>query len=251
MLEAGHQLAVLAIDPSSQITGGSILGDKTRMEWLSQQKNVFIRPTPSGLSLGGVSRKTRETMLLCEAAGYDMIFIETVGVGQSETIIAEMTDFFLLLMLAGAGDELQGIKRGIMEMADAVIITKADGENEKYAQQAKQNYANALHLFPAKESKWIAQTHICSAQTGLGLAQIYLMLQKFEEQTKFNAWFFEHRKQQNLKWLRQTLLQKLEDDFFADSQIKHQYEILAQDVANNILSPAHAADILLGFFKKK
>jgi LAO/AO transport system kinase len=247
-LEKGHRLAVLAIDPSSQVSGGSILGDKTRMEKLSVRKDVFIRPSPSGDSLGGVGRKTRESMLLCEAAGFDFIIIETVGVGQSETMIAEMTDFFLLLMLAGAGDELQGIKRGIMEMADAVVITKADGDNQRNAENARRNYANALHLFPAKDSAWIAETHTASAMTGLGLEKIYEMLLRYERTTKANNFFEKNRAEQNLRWLRQTVMQRLEEDFFGNEKVKNLFESIRDDVKSGKIFPASAADLLIKLF---
>ena len=173
------KIAVLAIDPSSQRSGGSILGDKTRMEKLSNHKNAYIRPSPARSSLGGVSRKTRETMLLCEAAGFDIILIETVGVGQSETIVKGMVDFFLLLMLAGAGDELQGIKRGIMEMADMLVITKADGENKNAATKAKSQYKHALHLFPPNDANWTVPVEICSALENEGIEKIWKSIDAF------------------------------------------------------------------------
>ncbi|MFT7056278.1 MAG: LAO/AO transport system kinase, partial [Roseivirga sp.] len=184
-----NKLAVLTVDPSSQLGKGSILGDKTRMESLSRNPKAFIRPSASGSTLGGVSGKTREVMLLCEAAGYNVIFVETVGVGQSETLVHGMVDFFLLLMLAGAGDELQGIKKGIMEMADAVVINKADGDNIKPAQRAKIEYQNALHLFPASESGWIPEVKTCSAIKGEGLSAIWQMMEKYLQQVQTNNFF--------------------------------------------------------------
>src|ERR1700739_1619229 len=176
LVQKNHKVAVLAVDPSSTLSKGSILGDKTRMEVLSGKNDVFIRPSPSGGSLGGVERKTRESILLCEAAGFDYILIETVGVGQSETEVHHLTDFFLLLMLAGAGDELQGIKRGIMEMADGIVITKADGTNVAKAKTARADYANAIHLFPPTESGWIPEVKICSSTERTGITEVYEMI---------------------------------------------------------------------------
>jgi LAO/AO transport system kinase len=208
----------LAIDPSSNVTGGSILGDKTRMNWLSQQENVFIRPTATGNNLGGVARNTREAIILCEAAGYDVILIETVGVGQSETVVHSMIDFFLLLMLSGAGDELQGIKRGIMEMADAIVITKADGENLLKAKQARSQYANALHLFPAKESQWIATSQICSSLQNEGLNEIWATIESFFNQVTLNGWLLQNRKNQELSVLREHLSFLLQQEFFGKQE---------------------------------
>src|SRR4030042_1976522 len=192
----GRKLAVLAIDPSSKRTGGSIMGDKTRMETLSQDPDAFIRPSPSGGTLGGVARKTKETIILCEAAGFDTIFVETTGVGQSETAVHSMVDFFLLLMLAGAGDELQGIKRGIMEMADAIVITKADGTNVQRAETAKTEYANALHLNPPAESGWIPEALTCSAKEGKGLEVIWQTILSYVNPTGENGHFQINRDRQ-------------------------------------------------------
>ena len=218
-IEKGFKLAVLAIDPSSNVTGGSILGDKTRMEWLSQQENAFIRPTATGKNLGGVARNTNETIRLCEAAGYDVIFIETVGVGQSETLVHSMVDFFLLLMLAGAGDELQGIKRGIMEMADGIVITKADSGNEKLANLAKAQYKNALHLFPAKESNWIPETKTCSSLNGQGLVEIETMIESYFNLTLNNGWYSENRKQQEIQRFQEILDNALLARIYSDDKI--------------------------------
>lgn len=190
----GKKLAVLAIDPSSQVSGGSILGDKTRMERLSTDPNAFIRPSPSGKALGGVANCTHETMLLCEAAGFDTVFIETVGVGQSETAVAGMVDFFLLLLLPGAGDELQGIKRGIVEMADLLVVNKADGDRMDLAKAARQDYAHALHLFPLKENGWQPKALTCSALTGAGLDQIWQLMLDFQTQAKASGWFEQNRR---------------------------------------------------------
>ncbi|MBM9546924.1 methylmalonyl Co-A mutase-associated GTPase MeaB [Leptospira sp. 201903074] len=215
LLEQNHKLAVLAIDPSSQRTKGSILGDKTRMEVLSKSANAFIRPSPSSGSLGGVARKTRESMYLCEAAGFDTIIIETVGVGQSETQVHSMVDFFLLLMLAGAGDELQGIKRGIMEMADLIAINKADGPNEPYAMRARVEYESALHLFPAPESKWTPRATTCSAIGGRGIAEIWKLILDYVSATKTNGYYAKNREDQTRMWFEETLKEVVLEQFFA------------------------------------
>ena len=201
----GKKVAVLAVDPSSTISHGSILGDKTRMEELVKNKNAYIRPSASGETLGGVARKTRETIILCEAAGFDVIIIETVGVGQSETAVHSMVDFFLLLKIAGAGDELQGIKRGIMEMADAIIINKCDGDNVRKSQLAKTEFGRALHLFPAKKSGWTATSATCSAITNQGIEETWNTILEFENLTKNNKYFVERRKEQNQYWMLETI----------------------------------------------
>jgi len=220
ILAEGKKLAVLTIDPSSQKTGGSILGDKTRMEKLSQSKNAFIRPSPSGDALGGVAQKTRESMLLCEAAGFDVIFVETVGVGQSETAVKNMVDFFLLLMLAGAGDELQGIKKGIMEMADTIAINKADGSNMDSAKRAKKEYQNALHLFPANENGWIPKVKTCSALNDDGLSEIWKLLKDFQVQQMKSGFFDQNRKEQSVHWMHQTIHHFLNRNFYQSPEIK-------------------------------
>ncbi|WP_250632305.1 methylmalonyl Co-A mutase-associated GTPase MeaB [Rhodoflexus caldus] len=216
----GKKLAVLAIDPSSPVTGGSIMGDKTRMEQLSHNPMAYIRPSPSGSSLGGVSRKTRETMLLCEAAGFEVIFVETVGVGQSETAVHSMTDFFLLLMLAGAGDELQGIKKGIMEMADAVAINKADGDNIKRAKIAQAEYRNALHFFPPKPYGWQPKVLTCSALEGNGLEDIWQMMQDYRRLTESNGWWERKRMQQQEAWLKELIAEQLLENFYGNMMVK-------------------------------
>jgi LAO/AO transport system kinase len=216
----GKKLAVLAIDPSSPVTGGSIMGDKTRMEQLSHNPMAYIRPSPSGASLGGVSRKTRETMLLCEAAGFEVIFVETVGVGQSETAVHSMTDFFLLLMLAGAGDELQGIKKGIMEMADAVAINKADGDNIKRAKMAQAEYRNALHFFPPKPYGWQPKVLTCSALEGSGLEDIWQMMQDYRRLTESNGWWERKRMQQQEAWLKELIAEQLLENFYGNMMVK-------------------------------
>ncbi|WP_291728178.1 methylmalonyl Co-A mutase-associated GTPase MeaB [Bernardetia sp.] len=239
------KVAVLAIDPSSQRSGGSILGDKTRMEKLSNHTNAYIRPSPAGNSLGGVSQKTRETMLLCEAAGFDVILIETVGVGQSETIVKGIIDFFLLLMLAGAGDELQGIKRGIMEMADMLVITKADGENKKAATRAKSQYKHALHLFPPNEAKWTVPVEICSALENEGISDIWKNIEKYIEQTIENRFFQHNRSQQNKQWLHQTIEERLKRDFYKNENVKNQLVELENQVANGNRNAVEVAKELL------
>jgi len=211
-----NKVAVLAVDPSSQLSKGSILGDKTRMEKLSVHPNVFIRPTPASGNLGGVADRTRETILLFEAAGYNYILVETVGVGQSETEVRNLTDFFLLLMLAGAGDELQGIKRGIMEMADAVVITKADGINIDKAKVARSEFTHAIHLFPASESGWIPEVLSCSAVEGKGISEIILMIEKYKRLVISNGYLDHNRNTQKIHWFRQLILERLKHDFFSN-----------------------------------
>lgn len=212
----GKKIAVLAVDPSSTKNRGSILGDKTRMYKLSQNPNAFIRPSPSAGSLGGVANKTRESILLCEAAGFDIILVETVGVGQSETAVKNMVDFFMLLMLAGAGDELQGIKRGIMEMADLLLINKADGENAQNAKLASGEYKRALHLLPPNENDWIPQVKLCSALNQIGIEGAWRTIQEFENQQKLKGYFEGNRIDQNLHWfdeaLGQLMLTKLQEN---------------------------------------
>ena len=250
VLDNGLKLAVLAIDPSSNVTGGSILGDKTRMNWLSQQENVFIRPTATGNNLGGVARNTREAIILCEAAGYDIILIETVGVGQSETVVHSMIDFFLLLMLSGAGDELQGIKRGIMEMADAIVITKADGENLLKAKQARSQYANALHLFPAKESQWIATSQICSSLQNEGLNEIWATIESFFNQVTLNGWLLQNRKNQELSVLREHLSFLLQQEFFGKQEWLTALYLKEEAIQQGKITAFKAAEELFEKFKK-
>jgi len=216
----GKKLAVLAIDPSSERTKGSILGDKTRMEDLSIDPNAYIRPSPSAGSLGGVARKTRETIILCEAAGFNHIFIETVGVGQSETAVHSMVDFFLLLMLAGAGDELQGIKRGIMEMADAITINKADGNNIEKAGLARIQYQNALHLFPAAESGWNPKVLTCSAYMKTGISEIWETIDEYLIHVTNNNYFQHRRNEQSKFWMYETINEQLRNNFYQNEKIK-------------------------------
>ncbi len=222
----GNKLAVLAIDPSSSKSKGSILGDKTRMEELSTKNNVYIRPSPSSGTLGGITQSTYETILLCEAAGFNFIIIETVGVGQSETSVSKISDFFLLLMLAGAGDELQGIKRGIMEMADALVITKADGSNLEKAKAARAEYAHAMHLLQAPESGWTAQTKICSSITNSGISEIYTMINDYKHHTTTNNYFFEKRKLQQFDLFLTAIDTQLKKKFYSTTEVGKKIEAI-------------------------
>ncbi|MFO8235357.1 MAG: methylmalonyl Co-A mutase-associated GTPase MeaB [Bacteroidales bacterium] len=248
IINSGHKLAVLAVDPTSERSGGSILGDKTRMEKLSGETNAFIRPSPSGDSLGGVARKTRETVILCEAAGYDTIFIETVGVGQSETSVHSMVDFFLLLMLAGAGDELQGIKRGIMEMADAIAITKADGDNIEKSKLAKHQYENALHLLPPKESEWTPKVLTCSALHYEGIDEIWEVIFQYINYIRKNGYFEKKRNQQAKYWMYETIEMILKDNFYKDRKVKDRVKQLEEEVLNGKISSFYAARQLLDIY---
>lgn len=244
----GKKLAVLAIDPSSERTKGSILGDKTRMEDLSIDPNAYIRPSPSAGSLGGVARKTREIIVLCEAAEFNHIFIETVGVGQSETAVHSMVDFFLLLMLAGAGDELQGIKRGIMEMADAITINKADGNNIEKAGLARIQYMNALHLFPASESGWKPKVLICSAYLKTGISEIWDTIDQYLDQVKANEYFQHRRNEQSKFWMYETINERLRNDFYQNEQIKKLMEESEIKVLREEISSFAAAKKLLDLY---
>ncbi|PRZ28069.1 methylmalonyl-CoA mutase metallochaperone MeaB [Flavobacterium granuli] len=246
----GKKVAVLAVDPSSTISHGSILGDKTRMEELVKDPNAYIRPSASGETLGGVARKTRETISLCEACGFDTIIIETVGVGQSETAVHSMVDFFLLLKIAGAGDELQGIKRGIMEMADAIVINKADGDNIKKAKLAKTEFNRALHLFPAKKSGWIPTTASCSALTKEGISEVWQTIEKFLAQTKENDYFYKKRSEQNEYWMLETINEQLKLNFFNNPEIQKLLDSTKKAVQNGETSPFAAAQLLLKTYFK-
>lgn len=250
VVEKGHKLAVLAVDPSSQRTKGSILGDKTRMETLASDPRAFIRPTPAGSTLGGVGAKTREAMLLCEAAGYDVIFIETVGVGQSEITVKGMVDFFLLLMLAGAGDELQGIKKGIIEIADAIVITKADGENQKNAKKAKREYSNALHLFPVNESGWTPLVKVCSALDRTGLDDIWQMISSYKEQMEVKGYFASKRAEQRINWLHEHIGFLLEHRFYNNASIQKTLSANLNDVRSGGRSSISVARSLVDMFIK-
>lgn len=238
------KIAVLAIDPTSQRTSGSIMGDKTRMEELAHETNAYIRPSPSGNSLGGVANKTRETMLLCEAAGFDVIIVETVGVGQSETVVKGMVDFFLLLMLSGAGDELQGIKRGIMEMADAVAITKTDGDNIQKAKNARMEYIHALHLYPPTQNNWYPPVLTCSALEKTGLSEIWEMILDFSSKMQENGFWKSNRQEQNLAWMYAYIRQTLESQFFDNQLIKANIQLIERKVLAGELLPIQGAKAL-------
>ncbi|MCH8961641.1 MAG: methylmalonyl Co-A mutase-associated GTPase MeaB [Bacteroidetes bacterium] len=245
----GRRLAVLTIDPSSTRTRGSILGDKTRMPLLAADPNAFIRPSPTAGSLGGVARTTRETIILCEAAGYDTVFVETVGAGQSEVAVHAMVDFFLLLVLAGAGDELQGIKRGIVEMADALVVTKADGANVEKAHEARREYRNALTLFPPKESKWWPSVLTCSAFSGEGIDEIWKMIEAYRAHTQENGFFEKQRQQQARNWMLHTIEHHLRVHFFAHPGVKKAMARIEKQVMAGKISSFTAAQKLLAIFR--
>lgn len=239
------KIAVLAIDPSSQITKGSIMGDKTRMEELAHDPLAYIRPSPAGNSLGGVANKTRETILLCEAAGFEIIMVETVGVGQSETIVKGMVDFFLLLMLAGAGDELQGIKRGIIEMADAIAITKADGDNLQASKNARLEYLHALHLYPAATNNWQTPVLTCSALNNTGINEIWDTIQAYAQKMQVSGFWEQNRQRQNIEWLYSFVRQSLEDDFFNNPIVKDKFSGIKENILSGKMLPIQGAKELL------
>lgn len=247
----GKKVAVLTIDPSSQRTKGSILGDKTRMEALANDPDAYVRPSPSGSTLGGIHSKTRETILLCEAAGFDVIIIETVGVGQSETSVKGLVDFFLLLMLYNAGDELQGIKRGIMEMADAIAINKTDGDNIQKANIAKRQYQNALHMFPPNANGWVPPVVTCSAVTNSGVDNIWEIISGFENQVKENGYFTINRREQNLNWMEETIKYHLENDFYTHSSVLSEMAHMKKKVINEELPAITVAKKLLALYHQK
>jgi LAO/AO transport system kinase len=248
----GRKLAVLTIDPSSELTKGSILGDKTRMEQLSIHPKAFIRPSPTTGTLGGVARKTRETIILCEAAGFDTILVETVGVGQSETAVHSMVDFFLLLMLAGAGDELQGIKRGIMEMADLITITKADGANKMVAENARILYQNALHLFPKKASEWVPQVHTCSALTDTGIKELWDLILEYFTFTRNSGYFDRFRKEQAIVTMHNTILEYLNNSFYNQNEVKMLVPEIERQLHEGTITSYRAAIMLLdNYFKRQ
>lgn len=252
VVEQGKNLAVLAIDPSSEQSKGSILGDKTRMNHLSNHPQAYIRPSPTTGSLGGVARKTRESIILCEACGFDVIFVETVGVGQSETIVHSMVDFFLLLMLSGAGDELQGIKRGIMELADAIAITKADGNNIQKAKMAASQYKMALHLFPEAESKWSPQVLTCSSLEKTGLEELWSVILNYMTHTENNNYFSQKREKQLLYWFEETMQGYLTDHFKNDPSVLNDIQLSKKKILSHESSPFHEAfQIISNFLSKK
>jgi len=251
LTDQGNKVAVLAVDPTSSLSKGSILGDKTRMETLAKDPNAFIRPSPSGSSLGGVAQKTRESIMLCEAAGYNVILVETVGVGQSEIAVHSMVDFFLLLKLSGAGDELQGIKRGIMEMADAIAINKADGSNLEHAQLAVTEFSRALHLYPPKANGWTPKVMKCSAMEKTGIEDIWEMVQQFVEHNKENGFFEKNRQQQNKNWFLQTVDEYIKQFFHQKETFKTEQAKLLTEIEEHKISPFYAAKILLDKITKE
>jgi len=247
----GRKVAVLAIDPSSQHSKGSILGDKTRMERLGNSPNAFIRPSPSAGTLGGVARKTRETIILCEAAGFDTIIVETVGVGQSETAVRSMVDFFLLLMLTGTGDEIQGIKRGIMEMADAIAVNKADGQNRLPAEKSRLMFQNALSLFPAGQSGWKPLALTCSALDGTGIREIWDMIAGYVKFTVGTGYFEELRKRQSVLRMHDVILESLGSSFYSDEGVKALIPAVEKDLEKGVITSYRAAEILVEKYFQK
>lgn len=245
LISNGHRLAVLTVDPSSQLSQGSILGDKTRMEQLSKSEAAYIRPSAAGKSLGGVAHHTRESILLCEAAGYDVVIVETVGVGQSEFQVRHMVDFFLLLLLAGAGDELQGIKKGIVEMADCLVINKADGENLENAQQARSIYQNALHYLTPKSSQWEPQVFTCSALNREGIDQVWSNVKSFKGLMESNGYFEKQREQQRIVWMEDSLKQAIEQHLRWSKDGKGKMELLTEQVKAGEMLPTKAAALIL------
>ncbi|WP_117879265.1 methylmalonyl Co-A mutase-associated GTPase MeaB [Aureibaculum luteum] len=249
LITKGHKVAILSIDPSSQRSKGSILGDKTRMEDLANLDEAYIRPSASGDTLGGVANKTGETMFLCEAAGYDVILVETVGVGQSETAVHSMTDFFLLLMLAGAGDELQGIKKGIMEMADMLVINKADGDNVKMSQMAKRQYQNALHIFPLSESGWSPLVSTVSAIKNTGIEWVWDEIGNYKKLVYDNGYFIKNRNRQKIQWMYNNINDSLKELFYGSKDIKNELNGLEKKVISSEISPVKAAENIIKKFK--
>jgi len=249
LIDQGHKVAILSIDPSSQRSKGSILGDKTRMEELANMENAYIRPSASGDTLGGVANKTGETMLLCEAAGYDVVLIETVGVGQSETAVHGMTDFFLLLMLSGAGDELQGIKKGIMEMADMVVINKADGDNIRRSEIAKLQYQNALHIFPRSESGWTPVVSTASSTKNIGIDYVWDKVSAYKKLVLENGYFKQNRINQQIQWMYNNINEELKRLFYDSEDIKEHLKIFEKEIVSSKISPVKAAQNIIQEFK--
>mgnify|MGYP001287861212 CR=1 FL=1 len=248
LCKMGKKVAVLAIDPSSVMSQGSILGDKTRMEHLSREPNAYIRPSPSGGTLGGVHRKTRESILLCEAAGFDVILVETVGVGQSETAVRTMVDMFLLLAITGAGDELQGIKKGIMELTDAIIVTKADGQNKEKALKTRNEYNQILRLLKPVTEGWRTKAYACSSLTGEGILEIWDVVQQFVETTKKSGVFYERRKKQATDWLQMSIMERLEQSFFQNEAVQNTLPDIMQDVRDEKIPVSAAVEQLMGLY---
>lgn len=250
LIEEGHRVAVLAVDPSSALTGGSILGDKTRMQRLGRHPDAFIRPSPSGLSLGGVGRRTRETLLLCEAAGFDVVLVETVGVGQSEIVVSEMVDCFLVLMLPGAGDELQGIKKGILEIADIIAVNKADGDNLMRAQMAQQEYKSAIRYLQHRHADWTPCVDLISALTGAGLPDLWCNVLRLCSTLKASGAFEAQRNQQRLHWMWAAIEERLIDAFRTHPDVSRHIKQVEEDVRNGTLPPSAAANALLAYHAK-
>ena len=250
LIKQGYKVAVLTVDPSSTVTKGSILGDKTRMENLSKEKSCFIRPSPSGGTLGGVTRKSRETITICEAAGFDIILIETVGVGQSEVTVRSMVDFFLLVLIAGGGDELQGIKRGIMELVDAILINKADGDNEKKANIARADYNNALHYLQPATKGWTPQAFTGSALTGKGIPELWEVIKKFEKTIKHSGVFNQRRKDQSIEWVFRMVEDSIRDEFYNNEKVRLAITSIKEEITEDKITPTLAAEKLLTVFKK-
>jgi LAO/AO transport system kinase len=251
LLSLGHKVAVLAIDPSSSVNKGSVLGDKTRMETLSREQDCFIRPSPTGGSLGGVTRKTRESILLCEAFGFDVILVETVGVGQSEVTVRDMVDFFLLLQIAGAGDELQGIKKGVIEISDAIVVNKADGDNIHKAKLAQGEYSTALHYLTPSTLGWTSRAFNCSALTGKGLPEIWTIIKKFEEVTKQNGFFAKRRNNQIISWVNSMIKEYLISSFYHNHQVKEVMPEIKTNLLSGKITPTNAVDYLLKLYNNQ
>ncbi len=249
LCDNGHNVAVLAVDPSSSLTKGSILGDKTRMEKLSTRPEAFIRPSPSGGVLGGVARKSRETMIICEAAGFDIILVETVGVGQSEITVRSMVDFFLLLTITGAGDELQGMKKGIMELADAILVNKADGENIKKAQTTKSEFNRILHYLQPATPGWDTKAYTCSSITGSGIGEIWEVIEEFLKHTQSTGYFNERRHIQAIEWMKAMIEEYLKKIFYEDEMVKGVYESIQDAVKTGEITPATGAQKLIQAFE--
>lgn len=245
LCEQGHRLAVLAVDPSSSVTGGSILGDKTRMEQLSRDRRAYIRPSPSGGVLGGVARKSRETMIVCEAAGFDVIFVETVGVGQSEITVRSMVDLFLLLQIAGAGDELQGIKKGVMERCDLIVVNKADGDNKLRAEAARVDYDRILHYLQPSTEGWKTRALSCSAYSGDGIDALWSAVEEFRTNTTASGVFARRRQQQNLDWMHNLVLEQIKRSFYGNGAVRLKLPAIEQQVIAGLISPTQAATRLL------
>jgi LAO/AO transport system kinase len=250
LCDRGHRVAVLAVDPSSQLTGGSILGDKTRMEDLARRPEAFIRPSPTGGALGGVARKSRETILVCEAAGFDVVLVETVGVGQSEVTVRSMVDFFLLVLIAGAGDELQGMKRGVMELTDTVVVNKADGDNRVKALAFRLELQRVLHYLQPATPGWVAEARSCSAATGEGVPELWTAIEDFHQQTLATGVFERRRRAQNVEWVRALAREHLERSFAEHPAVKGALGPIERAVAAGELSPTLAARQLIELFEK-